>query len=173
MDLVTQDSYEETQKQSTAPRALVKEKRNKTGTYTKNTTIFRTNKNNYAGKSTQKKTIVDSVDKKSGQHYSNTQQRPWSVTTQTGTLRKSMPQHQWEHKKRINYIAQTYDDEEEENETKEIRQAPQINRILPDKNDYHEIKQKYYRKYQIITIDTGSPVTIMPNNSELYNQNDM
>ena len=49
----------------------------------------------------------------------------------------------------------------------------QINQILPDKNDHYEIKIKINGKNQNFTIDTGSPVTIMPNTQELYNQKDI
>ena len=74
--------------------------------------------------------------------------------------------------KRVNYIEETYDKEEEESEPEKIRQITQINRILPNKNDY-EIKLKINGKYQNFTIDTGSPVTKMPNNPTLYEQKDI
>ena len=59
---------------------------------------------------------------------------------------------------------------EEESEPEEIQQITQINRVLPDKNDNYGIRLKINGKYQNFTVDTGSPVTIMPNNTILYNQ---
>ena len=75
-------------------------------------------------------------------------------------------------KQEINYLEETYT-EEEESEPEEIQQITQTNRVLPDENDNYEIKLKINGKYQNFTIDTGSPVTLMPNNPELYNQKDM
>ena len=72
-------------------------------------------------------------------------------------------------KQKINYLEETYT-EEEKSESEEIQQITQINRVLPDENDNYGIKLKINGKYQNVTIDTGSPVTIMPNNPELYNQ---
>ena len=66
--------------------------------------------------------------------------------------------------KRVTYTEEIYGNEEEESEPEEIRQITQINRIQPNKNDHCEIKLKINGKYQNFTIDTGSPVTIMPNN---------
>ena len=70
---------------------------------------------------------------------------------------------------KINYLEGTYT-EEEESKPEEIQQITQTNRVLPDENDNYGIKLKINGKYQNFTIDTGSPVTIMPNNPELYNQ---
>ena len=75
-------------------------------------------------------------------------------------------------RKKINYLEETYT-EEEESEPEELQQITQINRVLPDKNDNYGIKLKFNGKYQNFTIYTGSPVTIMPNNPELYNQRDI
>ena len=72
-------------------------------------------------------------------------------------------------KQRKNYIEETYDDEEE-SELEEIQQITRIKRVLPDKNDRYVIKMKINGKYQNFTIDTGSPVTILPNNLELHDQ---
>ena len=66
-------------------------------------------------------------------------------------------------KQKINYLEETYN-EEEESEPEEVQQITQINRVLPDENDNYGIKLKFNGKYQNFTIDTGSPVTIMPNN---------
>ena len=55
MDLVTQDRYEKRYKQSTIPTALVKEKEIKQEPLQKIQKHYRTNKNTYTGKSTQKK----------------------------------------------------------------------------------------------------------------------
>ena len=75
-------------------------------------------------------------------------------------------------KQEINYLEEPYT-EEEESEPEETQQITQINRVLPDENDNYGIKLKINGKYQSFTINTGSPVTIMPNNPELYNQKDM
>ena len=75
--------------------------------------------------------------------------------------------------KRVNYTEEIYGTEEEESEPEEIRQITQINRIQTNENDLYEIKLKINGKYQNVTIDTGSPVTIMPNNPTLYKQRDI
>ena len=75
-------------------------------------------------------------------------------------------------KQRINYLGGSYS-EEEESEPEETQQITQINRVLPDKNDNNRIRLKSNGKYQNFTIDTGSPVTIMPNNPKLYNPKDI
>ena len=75
-------------------------------------------------------------------------------------------------KQRIIYLEETYS-EEEESEQEEIQQITQINRVLPDKIDNYEIRLKINGKDQNFTIDTGSPVTIMPNNPKLYNTKDI
>ena len=75
-------------------------------------------------------------------------------------------------KQKINYLEETYT-EEEESEPEEIQQITQINRVLPDENDNYGINLKINGKHQNFTIDTGSPVTIMTNNPELYNQRDI
>ena len=70
-------------------------------------------------------------------------------------------------KQKTNYLEETYS-EEEESEPEEIQQITQINRVLQDKTDNYGIRLKINGKYQNFTIDTGSPVTIMPNNPKLY-----
>ena len=75
-------------------------------------------------------------------------------------------------KQRINYLEETYS-EKEESEQEEIQQNTQINWVLPDKNDNYRIKLKINGKYQNFTIDTGSPVTIMPNNLKLCDPKDI
>ena len=72
-------------------------------------------------------------------------------------------------KQRINYLKITYD-KEDEREQEEVQQITQINRLLPEENDSYAIKLKINNKYQTFTIDTGSPVTIMSKNPELYNK---
>ena len=73
---------------------------------------------------------------------------------------------------RINYLEETYS-EEEEREPREIQQITQIIRVLLDKNNNYGMRLKINGKYQNFTIDTGSPVTTMPNNPTLYNTNDI
>ena len=72
-------------------------------------------------------------------------------------------------KQRINYLEETYSEEEESGR----EQITQINRVLPDKNNNYGIRLKINGKYQNFTIETGSPVTIMPNNTKLYNPKDI
>ena len=66
---------------------------------------------------------------------------------------------------KMNHIRETYN-YEEESEPEKIRHVTQINRKLPDKNDHQEIKVKINGKQQNFTIDAGSSVTIMLNNSK-------
>ena len=75
-------------------------------------------------------------------------------------------------KQKINYLKETYD-EEEQSEPEEIQQITQINNVLRDENDNYGIKLKINGKYQIFTTDTGSPVTIMPNKPKLYDPKDI
>ena len=84
---------------------------------------------------------------------------------QNRTLRESVPQQNRQCKKE--------NSEQEESEQEEIQQITQINKILPDKNDNYGIKLEINGIHQNITIDTGSPVTIMPNNPKLYNPRDI
>ena len=72
----------------------------------------------------------------------------------------------------VNYL-EAANSEEEESEPEEIQQITQTNKILPDKNDNYGIKLKINGKYQNFTIDTGFPVTIMPNNPKQYNPIDI
>ena len=39
-------------------------------------------------------------------------------------------------RKRVNYIEETHDNEEEESEPEKIRQITQVNRILPNESDH-------------------------------------
>ena len=75
MDLVTQDSYEKRNKQSTIPTALVKAKEikqepNKNYTKTTNQTKTHTPKDQH-----NRKMIADSAGNKTGHHYIKAQQR--------------------------------------------------------------------------------------------------
>ena len=76
--------------------------------------------------------------------------------------------------KRINYLEDmTSEENSEESEPEEILQITQINKILPDNNDHYGVEIKINGKNQKFIIDTGSPVTIMPNNPTLYNPEDV
>ena len=75
-------------------------------------------------------------------------------------------------KQKINYLEETYNGEEE-SEPEELQQITQINSVLPDENDNYGVKLKINGKNQNFTIDTGFPVTIMPNNPDLYDQTDI
>ena len=75
-------------------------------------------------------------------------------------------------KQRINYLEETYS-EEEESEPEEIQQITQINRVLPDKNDNYGIRLKINGNNQNFTIDTGHKNAKMPNNPKFYNTKDI
>ena len=92
---------------------------------------------------------------------------------QDRTLCKSMPQQNRKHENTKNKLPRSSTQRRKKNETEEIQQITQINRILPDKNDNYSIKVKINGKYQNFTINTGSPVTIMPNNPKLHNRKDI
>ena len=63
----------------------------------------------------------------------------------------------------------TFEEVSEESEPEQILQITQNNKILPDNNDHYAVEIKMNGKNQKFIIDTGSPVTIMPNNPTLYN----
>ena len=76
--------------------------------------------------------------------------------------------------KRINYLEDmTSEENSEEKEPEEMLQITQINKILPDNNDHCVVEIKINGKNHKVIIDTGSPVTIMPNNPTLYNTEDV
>ena len=75
-------------------------------------------------------------------------------------------------KKRRTNLEKTYDDQEE-SEPEEIQQITQLSKILLDKNDHYRIKLIVKGKYRNFTIDTGSPITIMPNIPTLYKPKDI
>ena len=62
----------------------------------------------------------------------------------------------------------TSEEDEEESEPEEFWRITQTNRKLPDNNDHYGIELKINDTKQKFTIDTGFPVTIMPNNPKLY-----
>ena len=70
--------------------------------------------------------------------------------------------------RRINYVEDA-SSEEEESEPEEIRRITQINQILPDNNEHYGIEMKINGKKQKFTIDTGSPVIIMPYDQQIHN----
>ena len=63
----------------------------------------------------------------------------------------------------------TSEEEDGNREPEEILQITRINKITQDNNDHYGVEIKINGKNQKFTIDTGSPVTIMPNNPTLYN----
>ena len=71
--------------------------------------------------------------------------------------------------RRINYLEDASSEEEEESEPEEIRQIPQMNKILPDNNDHYGVEMIINGEKQKFIIDTGSPVTIMPYNQKIHN----
>ena len=75
-------------------------------------------------------------------------------------------------RQRVNYL-EAANSEVEESEPEKIQQITQINKILSDKNDNYGIKLKINGKCQNITIDTGSPDTLMQNNPKLHNPKDI
>ena len=67
----------------------------------------------------------------------------------------------------------TSEENSEESEPEEILQITQINKVLPDNKDHYGVEILINGKNQKFIIDTGSPVTIMPNNPTLYNPEDV
>ena len=169
MDLITQDSYEKRHKQSKIPSALAKEKE------IKEEPIQKIQPRNYRKKLKQqrKTTTVDSADYKIGHHHINARQKRLNATiaTKWDTLREYAavkPITTKENKKLTTWKKHTP-------KRKKANQG-KYNRShisTPDENDNYGIKLKINGKYQNFSIDTGSPVTIMPNNPELYNQKDI
>ena len=62
----------------------------------------------------------------------------------------------------------TLEEGEEESEFEEICRTTQINRKLPDNNNHYGIELKTNETKQKFAIDNGFPVTIMPNNPNLF-----
>ena len=170
MDLVTQDSYERRHKQSTMPPALAKEKEIKE-TIQK---LQQRNKQNY-------RKNVETATKNNNCRFCG--QQTWSPsheclarTVECNNCHKMghfarVCRSKTDSTRKINYLEETYN-KEEESEPEEIQQITQINRVQLDGNDNYRIKLIINGKYQNFTIDTGSPVTLMPNNPELYEQKD-
>ena len=76
-----------------------------------------------------------------------------------------MPQqHQQQYKK--NKLFRRHDFQKYE---EEVPRITQINKTIPDGNDYYSFETKIYGSEQNLTNDTGSPVTIMPNNPKVFN----
>ena len=67
----------------------------------------------------------------------------------------------------------TSEEDNEDSEPEEILQITQINKRAPDNNDHYGVELKINGKNQKFIIDTGSPVTIMPNNPTLNNPEDI
>ena len=67
----------------------------------------------------------------------------------------------------------TSEENSEESEPEKILQITQLNKLLPDNNDFYGVEIKLNGKNQKLIIDTGSPVTIMPNNPTLYHPEDV
>ena len=59
-------------------------------------------------------------------------------------------------------------EEEEESESEEICLITHTNKILPDNNDHYGTELKINETKQKFTTDTGSLVSIMPNNPKVY-----
>ena len=139
MVLVTQDSYEKINKQSTIPTALVKAKEIKQEPLQKIHKNHQPNKNTYIGKSTQKKIDCGfcGQQNRTPLHKSPPKTVECSYCHKLGHFARVCRSNTETTRKRVNYIEETYDNEEkEESEPEEIRQITQINRILPDKNDH-------------------------------------
>ena len=175
MDLVTQDSYEKRHKHSTIPTALVKEKEMKQEPIQKIHKKYQPNKNTYIGKPTQKKNDCGFCGQQNWipLHKCPAKTAECKNCHNVGHFARVCRSKTEHTGKRVNYTEEFYGNEEEESEHKEIRQITQINRIQPNKNDHYEIKLKINGKYQNFIIDTGAPVSIMPNNPTLYKQEDI
>ena len=123
----------------------------------------------------QRRTItVDFADSKIGHHHINARlERQSNNCHKTGHFaRVCRSKTDSTRKQKTNHLEKTYN-EEEENEPDEKQEITQINRVLPNENNNYGIKLKINSKYQNFTIDTGSPVLIMPNNPELYDRKDI
>ena len=173
MDLVTQDSYDKRHKQSTIPPALAKEKEIKEPIQE----IQPRDKQNYR-KNTEKTTKNNNCGFCGQQNWSPQHKCP-AKTVECNNChkkghfaRKCRSKTDKARRQKVNYL-EAANSEEEEGEPEEIQQITQIDQILPDKSDNHGIKLKINGKYQNFTIDTGSPVTIMPNNPKVYNSKDI
>ena len=174
MDLVTQDSYEKRHKQSTIAPALAKEKEIKEESIQKKQPRNKQKANKNTGKTPnqhRKTTTVDFEDNKIGHLYINARRKRQKAITAT-KWDTSRGKTNNTRKQRFNYLEETHS-KEEESEPEEIQQITQINRVLPDKNDNYGSRLKINGKYQNFTIDTGSPITKMPNNPKLYNTKDI
>ena len=174
MDLVTQDSYEKRHKQSTIPPALANEKEIKEEPIQKiqpgNKQKYRknaetTSKNNNCGFCGQQNWSPSHKCPAKTEECNNCHKMGHFARVCRSIINNTR-------KQRIIYLEETYS-EEEESEQEEIQQITQINRVLPDKIDNYEIRLKINGKDRNFTIDTGSPVTIMPNNPKLYNTKDI
>ena len=75
-----------------------------------------------------------------------------------------MPRKTKQQKRKINYLGVITSEDNEETDPEEIHQMTQINKIIPDNNDHYGVNGEKQR----FIIDTGSPVTIMRNNTTLY-----
>ena len=174
MDIETEDSYDKRHKQSTIPPALAKEKEIKEEPIQK---IQPRNKQHYR-KSTEK-TIKNNNCGFYGQQNWSPQHKCPTKTVECNNCHKMRhfarvcrSKTDNARRQRVNYL-EAANSEEKESEPEEIQQMTKINKILPDKNDNYSSTLKINGKYQNFTIDTGSPVTIMPNNTKLYNPKDI
>ena len=174
MDLVIQDSYEKRHKQSTTPPELPKEKEIREEPIQK---IQPRNEQNYRknAEATPKNTNCGFCGQ---QNWSPSHKCP-AKTVEHNNCHKMghfervcRSKTNNTRKQRIKYLEETYS-EDEETEPEEIQQITQVNRVLPDKNHNYGITLKINGNYQNFTIDTDSPVTIMPNNPKLYDPKDI
>ena len=117
------------------------------------------------------------ADSKTGHHsiiarqkrQNATTARKYGITHEYAVENRTTKQEKGRHN--MDDIASEKDDEESEPE--EIQQITQINKIIPDNNDHYGVEININGKKQKFIIDTGSPVTIMPNDITLYKAEDI
>ena len=173
VDLVTQDSYDKRHKQSTIPSTR-KRKRNKRRTNTRNTTAGQQNYRKNTEKTTKNNNCGFCRQQKwSPQHKCPTKTVECNKCHKIGHFARVCRSKTDNARRQIVNYLEAANSEKEESEPEEIQQITQTNKILPDKNDNYGIKLKINGKYQNFTIDTGFPVTIMPNNPKQYNPIDI